>query len=40
MTVRGDRVTAVTAFLDNAAFKAALAKPLPGGDQSQARSGT
>ncbi|WP_125946225.1 nuclear transport factor 2 family protein [Sphingomonas sp. ABOLG] len=26
MTVRGDRVTAVTAFLDNAAFKAALAK--------------
>ncbi|WP_442679218.1 nuclear transport factor 2 family protein [Sphingomonas sp. ASY06-1R] len=27
MTVRGDRVVAVTAFLDNAAFKAALAKP-------------
>jgi ketosteroid isomerase-like protein len=26
MTVRGDRVTRVTAFLDNAAFKAALAK--------------
>lgn len=31
MTVRGDRVVAVTAFLDNAAFKAALAKPLPRG---------
>lgn len=31
MTVRGDRVTAVTAFLDNAAFKAALAKA-PGPD--------
>lgn len=29
MTVQGDRVAAVTAFLDNAAFKAALAKPLP-----------
>ncbi len=28
MTVRGARVVAVTAFLDNAAFKAALAKPL------------
>lgn len=28
MTVRDDRVVAVTAFLDNAAFKAALSKPL------------
>jgi len=40
MTVRGDRVTAVTAFLDNAAFKAALAKPLPAGDHAVSRSGT
>lgn len=40
MTVRGDRVTAVTAFLDNAAFKAALAKPLPAGAQEHAKSGT
>lgn len=29
MTVRGERVIAVTAFLDNAAFKTALATPLP-----------
>jgi ketosteroid isomerase-like protein len=33
MTVKGGRVVAVTAFLDNAAFKAALAKPLPAGTQ-------
>lgn len=31
MTVRDGRVTAVTAFLDNAAFKRALATPLPSG---------
>jgi ketosteroid isomerase-like protein len=29
MTVRGGRVVAVTAFLDNAVFKAALNKPAP-----------
>jgi Ketosteroid isomerase-related protein len=29
MTVRGSQVVAVTAFLDNAAFKAALQTPLP-----------
>jgi uncharacterized protein len=31
MTVKGDGVVAVTAFLDNAAFSAALAKPVPPG---------
>lgn len=29
MTIRGQRIVAVTAFLDNAAFAAALAKPTP-----------
>lgn len=29
MTVRDRRIVAVTAFLDNATFKAALARPLP-----------
>lgn len=40
MTVKGDRIVAVTAFLDNAAFKAALATPLPPADQAAPRSGT
>ncbi|MGF7150277.1 hypothetical protein FHS96_003935 [Sphingomonas zeicaulis] len=36
MTVRSGRVVAVTAFLDNAAFKAALAKPLASGGRTPA----